>query len=190
MVAGTSFIASSRVAGQRFPLDKPPGEIMTEIRNGRDHDAYRALTGSAQYHRIGELLDSLEAQALNNAPPRLRRTAVWMISSAGSSPSSPAAHGAFARLARVFARSSNIEVKRVSLTGMTRLVERDKVLSFLDSLARMETNSVADRWLPEYAVMKLGEVRPGGEAVLRRLHAENAVKDPRARLLAPGILKR
>ncbi len=143
---------------------------------------------------VDERLDSLEQDALNDTTTAGRLRAVAAIANVGqgsedcanTSPSVVAQDGVVPRLASIYRRSRDAEVRHSILGRMVSQAECDEAVAFLTEVAEEvpsspRTNAVGLRRSPATpqsdAVFLLLEFGARGDSALRRLHSAGSVRD-------------
>jgi hypothetical protein len=125
------------------------------------------------------LLRELEQFALTGTPQWLRGEAVVRLSISGSNRAVRPTAGTFARLQRVYRRSSDPEVKSMVVDAMGTLVESREACAFLERVATKQPGDFPDA--AGKAMTSLLTQGDQGRVVLKRLHETGTVRDPRAK---------
>jgi hypothetical protein len=179
------------LAAQRL-TDAHPAEILDrfaseEASPGGPHGASSAITYVFRHRAdyppatVRSLIDGLERLALESGNGNVRHSSVRYLVLAGRFSDERPEPGLLARLKRIYASTSDPELRAVVVMSMGGLAERKEAIAFLDQVARQDP---ASEEFPNAALWAL-RVLPGmgdeGRAELKKLHESNAVKHPEAR---------
>lgn len=127
---------------------------------------------------LEKLQNGLEQVALSSEPQRLRAQAALALAIPGKRRT---AHptGTFSRLERIYGRSADPLVRSAIVRAMSELAETREPVLFLERIAKQESADFPDS--QQRALTSLLKLDEEGRAVLKRLHATNAVRNPKAK---------
>jgi hypothetical protein len=145
------------------------------------HDEYPPQT-------VEYLLRELEQFALTGTPQWLRSEVVFIIGNAGGKRVPRPMKDIYARLERIYERTAEPDVKRAVVDAMGTLQDCQKACAFLEQVATKESADFPGA--QGMAVSSLVIQGDQGVAVLRRLHAARAVRDPKAKERLAILAKR
>lgn len=148
-----------------------------------------ALTYPGDYPAadLEALMRGLEDLAVSGNPPRLRADAAIRLSIPGSKRAAHPVPGVFARLQRVYRRSTDPQTRSVLIAVMAESTERQNAANFLERIAKQEP---ADFSEAQYkAIQSLRRLDEEGRAALQRLHETQAVREPKAKLTLAILAK-
>ena len=170
-------------------MRRPPSEVLAAyVREGQtpngesnaSHEFAQALTYPGNYPAadLEALMRGLEELAVTG-PPRLRADAAIRLSMPGSRRVVRPISGVFARLERVYRRSTDPLTRRVLITVMAESTERQNAAKFLERIAKQEpAHFLEAQYKAIQSLCRLGEE---GRAVLKRLHETQVVREPKAK---------
>jgi hypothetical protein len=193
-IPGVAFLCAAlttapAAAQTRYHVTRPPDELFAAYVRERQAlnnqtnatvDLAHVLTHSTEYSPadVEWLLRELEQFALTGQPQWLRAEAVGQLALPGSNRAVRPTTGTFARLDRVYRRSSDPLVKTVVVSAMGTLTEEPRAISFLERVATHESGTFPSAGKALASLLVMGDE---GRAVLKRLHDTGAVRDPKAR---------
>jgi hypothetical protein len=177
---------------------RPPSELLAayvherqtpNAESGVSRELVHALTNYGDYPAadLESLMRGLEELAVTGNPPRLRADAAFRLSIPGSKRAVHPIPGVFARLERVYRRSTDPLTRSVLITVMRQSTERQNAAKFLERIAKQEP---ADFSEAQYkAIQSLRRLDEEGRVVLKRLHETKAVREPKAKLTLAILAK-
>lgn len=196
ILAGTLLLAPPADAQARYHVTRTPAELLAgyvrEYEREYENDTLRR-TGASRgdiahiltYHTdyppadVESLLQGLERLARTGNPPRLRAEAALYLALPGTRRAARPMPGIFARLERLYRRSSDPLVRTVIIGALGGLAtDRREAVAFLECKAAQPREDVAGS--AGKALTSLLLLGPEGREALRRLHATRAVHEPEA----------
>jgi hypothetical protein len=172
--------------------DAPPAELLDRFaseqasRGGPD-GASSAIT-YIFVHRtdyppatVRLLTDGLERLALESKNGNVRHSAVRHLSLPGRISDARPEAGLLSRLKRIYARTSDHELRVVVVTTMGRMAERRDAVAFLEKVAKQDPASEEFPNAALWALRTLPGMGDEGRAALKSLHDSKAVRHPEAR---------
>ncbi len=178
--------------GAQHLVTTPPAELLDRFASeealpGGPDEASSAITHILVHPErypsatVRSLIDGLERLALESASGNVRHSSVRHMSLAGRYSAARPEPGLLARFRRVYARTSDPELRVVVVTTMGGIAERRDAVAFLEGVARQDP---ASEDFPNAALWAL-RVLPGmgdeGHAALKSLHESKAVRHPEGR---------
>lgn len=182
--------ASATAAQTRHHVTRSPTELFATFVRERQSlsdqtGASIELTHVLLYHyeypaqTVEYLLRELEQLARTGTPDWLRSEAVTRLASPGSKRAPKPMMGTYARLERIYQRSSEADVKRAVVDAMGALDDSQSACAFLERVATKESADFPGA--AGLAVSSLVIQGDHGRTVLKRLYETEAVRDPRAK---------
>jgi hypothetical protein len=152
-------------------------------------DLIHALNNHGDYPPadLETLLRGLEHLALAGTSPRFRAEAALALAIPGSRRAVHPIRKTFARLGRVYRRSSDPLVRSVLIAAMGNLVDPSEAAISLERVAKQDPADFAGA--QGKAVQSLLRMGEEGRVVLKRLHETGAVRDPETKLTLAYLAK-
>lgn len=157
--------------------------------SGVSRELVHALSNYGDYPAadLESLMRGLEELAVTGNPPRLRADAAIRLSIPGSKRAVHPIPGIFARLERVYRRSTDPLTRSVLISVMGESTERQSAAEFLERIAKQEPADFAESQYK--AIQSLRRLDEEGRVVLKRLHETQVVREPKAKLTLAILAK-
>ena len=177
---------------------RPPSELLAAYVHEREtpdaqpnasRELIHALTNHGDYPAayLESLVSGLDELAVSGSTPRLRAEAAVSLSIPGSKRAVHPIPGIFARLERVYRRSTDPLTQSVLIDVMGESTARQHAAKFLERIAKQEP---ADFSEAQYkAIQSLRRLDEEGRMVLKRLHETKVVREPKAKLTLAALAK-
>jgi hypothetical protein len=173
-------------------LDAPPAELLdrfaSEEASPGGPDGASSVITYIFVHRadyppatVHSVIDGLERLALENGNGNVRHSSVRHLSLAGRFSDARPEPGLLSRLKRIYARTSDPELRAVIVMTMGQIAERGEAVAFLEAVAKQDPASEDFPNAALWALRTLPGMGDEGRAALKSLHDSKAVRHSEAR---------
>jgi hypothetical protein len=130
---------------------------------------------------VHSLIDGLERLALESDNGNVRHSSARYMSIAGYISNARPEPGLLARLKRIYARTTDPELRVAVVTSMGQIAERREAVAFLEEVAKQDPASEDFPNAALWALRTLPGMGDEGLAALKSLHDSKAVRHAQAR---------